>query len=52
LSVYSYLMDKLEKEGAIHFTLIDPDPEKSDPKSAAEMASMAEECGTSAIMVG
>ncbi len=52
LKVYNYLISKLKEEGALHFTLIDPDPNKVDPIGAAEIAEIAESCGTSAIMIG
>ena len=49
-SVEQYLLDKIEKEGTIHMTLIDP--EKVTPSSASQLAKEAEACGTAAIMVG
>ncbi|RLI12371.1 geranylgeranylglyceryl/heptaprenylglyceryl phosphate synthase [Candidatus Bathyarchaeota archaeon] len=48
--VERYLLERIEGEGAIHMTLLDP--EKVTPEQAAKIASEAEEAGTSAIMVG
>ena len=48
--VEKYLLDKIEKEGTIHVTLIDP--EKVTPTSASCLAKDAESCDTAAIMVG
>ena len=50
--VMRYIENKLSEDGALHFTLIDPDPLKSKPEDAAKVAKIAEECGTAAIMVG
>jgi len=49
-AVEKYLLNKIEKEGTIHMTLIDP--EKVTPSSASQLAKEAEACGTAAIMVG
>ncbi len=48
--VETYLLEKIEKEGAIHISLIDP--EKVTPSSASRIAKEAEDCDTAAIMVG
>jgi len=48
--IESYILKRIEKEGAIHMTLIDP--EVSSPENAALIASEAEENGSAAIMVG
>jgi len=48
--VERYILSRIESDGAIHMTLIDPD--KTEPREAAEIASEAEAAGTSAIMVG
>ena len=48
--VEKYLIEKLEKEGPLHMTLIDP--EKITPSSASGIAKTAESCKTAAIMVG
>jgi phosphoglycerol geranylgeranyltransferase len=48
--VERYLLDKIEKDRAIHITLVDP--EKVSPKSASQIAREAEASETSAIMVG
>lgn len=48
--VERYLLEKIEADGAIHITLIDP--EKVTPPQASAIASKAKASGTSAIMVG
>jgi phosphoglycerol geranylgeranyltransferase len=48
--VEKYLLDKIEAEGTIHITLIDP--EKTTSPQASRIASKAKSSGTSAIMVG
>ena len=48
--VEKYLLEKIEKEGTIHMTLVDP--EKVTPSSASHIAKEAEACDTAAIMVG
>jgi phosphoglycerol geranylgeranyltransferase len=48
--VERYLVDKIQKDGAIHITLIDP--EKTPPQFASRIAGKAEACETAAIMVG
>jgi phosphoglycerol geranylgeranyltransferase len=48
--VEKYLLEKIEKEGTIHLTLVDP--EKVTPSSASHIAKEAEACNTAAIMVG
>jgi len=51
-SVWEYINNQLAENGAIHFTLIDPDPLKQTPEEASNIAKIAEKAGTSAIMVG
>ncbi len=51
-STYQYIIDKLNEDGALHFSLIDPDPIRQSPNKAAKMAILAEEAGTDAILVG
>lgn len=48
--VEKYLMEKMESEGTIHVTLIDP--EKVTSSQASKVASKAKLSGTSAIMIG
>ena len=48
--VEKYLLEKIEKEGSIHMTLVDP--EKVTPSSASRLVKEAEACNTAAIMVG
>lgn len=50
--IYEYIIDKINKEGALQFSLIDPDPLRQTPIKAARMAKYAEEAGADAIMVG
>jgi phosphoglycerol geranylgeranyltransferase len=49
-SVEKYLLERIEKEGCIHMTLVDP--EKATPSSATRVVEEAEACNTAAIMVG
>jgi phosphoglycerol geranylgeranyltransferase len=49
-SVEKCLLEKIDAEGAIHLTLIDP--EKVTPPQASRIASRAGLSGTSAIMIG
>ena len=49
-SVEKYLLEKIESEGTIHVTLIDPE-EVTSPQ-ASRIASKAKLSGTSAIMIG
>lgn len=49
---YNHIIDKLNEEGALHFSLIDPDPFRQSPFKAARMAKYAEKAGTDAILVG
>jgi len=49
-NVEKYLLDKIEAEGAIHITLIDP--ERVTPSQASKIAGKARACETSAIMIG
>jgi phosphoglycerol geranylgeranyltransferase len=48
--VEKYLLEKIEAEGSIHITLIDP--EKVTPPQASKIASNAKASETSAIMIG
>ena len=48
--VEKYLLEKIESEGTIHITLIDP--EKVTSPQASRIASKAKLSGTSAIMIG
>ncbi len=48
--VEKYLLEKIEKEGTVHITLVDP--EKVTPSSASRIVREAESCQTAAIMVG
>ncbi|RLI05256.1 geranylgeranylglyceryl/heptaprenylglyceryl phosphate synthase [Candidatus Bathyarchaeota archaeon] len=48
--VEKYLKEKIRKEGAVHFTLIDP--EKTSPEEAEKICVEAEKAGTGAILLG
>ncbi len=48
--VEKYLLKKIEKDGTIHMTLVDP--EKVTPSSASRLVKEVEGCETAAIMVG
>jgi len=48
--VESYLLEKIESDGSIHMTLIDP--ERVTPPQASRIASKAKASETSAIMLG
>ena len=48
--VEKYLLEKIEEEGTVHITLIDP--EKVTPSAASRIVHEAESCQTAAIMVG
>lgn len=49
-AVERYLLDRINSEGAIHITLIDP--EKVTPSQASAIAQRANASGTTAIMIG
>lgn len=51
-NVYSYLINKIKSDGALHFSLIDPDPFRQTPEKAARMARYCEQAGSDAILVG
>jgi phosphoglycerol geranylgeranyltransferase len=51
-TTYEYIINKINEEGTLHFSLIDPDPTRQSPKKAAKMAQYAEEAGTSGILIG
>ncbi|MEE9353785.1 MAG: geranylgeranylglyceryl/heptaprenylglyceryl phosphate synthase [Candidatus Thorarchaeota archaeon] len=50
--VWSYITDKLEREGALHMSLLDPDPLKMTTETVVRMAKLAEAAGSDAIMIG
>ncbi|MFX0076247.1 MAG: geranylgeranylglyceryl/heptaprenylglyceryl phosphate synthase [Candidatus Hermodarchaeota archaeon] len=49
---YDFLINKINREGTLHFSLIDPDPTKQNPSKAGKMALYAEQAGTDAILIG
>jgi phosphoglycerol geranylgeranyltransferase len=51
-AIYDYIINKINEDGALHFSLIDPDPLHQSPSRAAKMAKFAENSGTDAILVG
>ncbi|MFX1496512.1 MAG: geranylgeranylglyceryl/heptaprenylglyceryl phosphate synthase [Promethearchaeota archaeon] len=52
ISTYKYIINRINSQGALHFSLIDPDPVKQSPKKAAKIAECAHEAGTDAILIG
>ncbi|MBN2229585.1 MAG: geranylgeranylglyceryl/heptaprenylglyceryl phosphate synthase [Candidatus Thorarchaeota archaeon] len=50
--VWNYIIDKLTKEGALHFSLLDPDPLSTTIEEVVELAELAEKAGSDAIMIG
>ena len=50
--VWSYISDKLASDGALHFSLLDPDPLKMTTEIIVEIAKLSENAGTDAIMIG
>ena len=51
-TTYKYIIDKINNEGTLHFSLIDPDPIRQSPEKAAMMAKYCEDAGSDAILVG
>lgn len=51
-TVYVSIINKINADGALHFSLIDPDPLRQSPERAAIMAKYCEEAGSDAILVG
>ncbi|MFW9970508.1 MAG: geranylgeranylglyceryl/heptaprenylglyceryl phosphate synthase [Candidatus Odinarchaeota archaeon] len=51
-NTYEYIIKKINTDGALHFSLIDPDPIKQSPNKAAKMAKYAEDAGTDGILIG
>jgi len=49
-NVEKYLLEKIESEGTIHITLVDP--EKVTPPQTSRIASKAKSSGTAAVMIG
>ena len=47
-----YIINRLNNDLALHFSLIDPDPIRQDPNEAAKMAIFAVDAGTDAILIG
>lgn len=50
MRIEQYLNDIIEKDGAAHLTLIDPDAQ--DPAGASDIADAAAKAGSDAIMIG
>ncbi len=50
--VWKYITEKLESEGACHFSLLDPDPLSTRIENIVEIATLAEKSGSDAIMIG
>ncbi|NVM17845.1 MAG: geranylgeranylglyceryl/heptaprenylglyceryl phosphate synthase [Candidatus Lokiarchaeota archaeon] len=51
-NTYEFLINKINRDGILHFSLIDPDPTKQNPSKAGKMALYAEQAGTDAILIG
>ncbi len=49
---YTSILNKIEKEGAIHACLIDPDESKQSIETAGRMAALAEQAGTDLFFIG
>jgi phosphoglycerol geranylgeranyltransferase len=50
--VWKYITEKLESEGACHFSLLDPDPLAMKKDTVVELAKISEKAGSDAIMIG
>ncbi|MHA2600760.1 MAG: hypothetical protein AM324_001340 [Candidatus Thorarchaeota archaeon SMTZ1-83] len=48
--VWKYITEKLESEGACHFSLLDPDPLSASNEYIVGIAELAEKAGTDAIL--
>ena len=51
-STYEFLIKKINTDGVLHFSLIDPDPLRQGPSKAGKMAEYAVDAGTDAILIG
>jgi len=51
-STYEYLINKINRDGTLHFSLIDPDLTKQSPSKAGKIALIAEQAGSDAILIG
>ena len=49
---YNRIIEKINQDGALHFSLIDPDPLRQSPMKAAKLAKLCADAGTDAILVG
>jgi len=52
ISTYDSIINKINRDGTLHFSLIDPDPTKQNPSKAGKIALYAEQAGTDAILIG
>ena len=50
--VWKYISEKLESDGACHFSLLDPDPLSVTIENIVEIATLAEKAGSDALMIG
>jgi phosphoglycerol geranylgeranyltransferase len=50
--VWKYITEKIASDGALHFTLLDPDPLSTDIEEVVKTAVIAEKAGSDAIMIG
>ncbi len=52
MPVYEQLLEKLRQDGAVHISLIDPDPMRQTPRVAGKMAEAVTKAGSDIIFVG
>ncbi|GAB4307206.1 MAG: geranylgeranylglyceryl/heptaprenylglyceryl phosphate synthase [Promethearchaeota archaeon] len=52
MPVYSTITEKIEREGAVHVSLIDPDPLRQSPREAGMIAEAVTAAGSDVIFVG
>ncbi|MDF1538831.1 MAG: geranylgeranylglyceryl/heptaprenylglyceryl phosphate synthase [Candidatus Thorarchaeota archaeon] len=50
--VWKYITEKLASDGALHFTLLDPDPLTTNIDEVVQLAKISERAGSDAIMIG
>jgi phosphoglycerol geranylgeranyltransferase len=50
--VWKYITEKLATEGALHFSLLDPDPLSTTIEDVVDIAKLAENAGSDAVMIG
>ncbi|MHA1729683.1 MAG: geranylgeranylglyceryl/heptaprenylglyceryl phosphate synthase [Promethearchaeota archaeon] len=50
--VYQYILESIKEQGAMHASLIDPDPQRQSIQLAGKMAFFADKAGTDMFLVG